>query len=263
MKKRNIYYKFIRVILRLILKLFLNIKVVDKIKPEKNKNYVFIANHSNWIDPVLMFTFLPKNNKLTILSEAHSSHSKDAILKLLKLCDINIIEFDRSNPTARISALKKASKVVAQGQSLLIFPEGRICRVDDEFYPFFKGSFFIAKAGKSTILPVYIRGSEQVYFRRKISIAYGNPITTTKKTNVRKLTLDTYNYMKNELAPKKPHNNAKNKLLDITNLFLATPPPIEPELFNIPLADGKTSLEHYKNAKDANIKNTARSNYHD
>jgi len=227
----------------------MSVSVVGLENVKKDQNYVFIGNHSNWIDPILMFAYLPTHKKMALVGEEHSGHRKKFILKMIKWADINVIAFDRALTSARIKALKVASEAVKKGESLLIFPEGRICPVDGEFYPFFKGSFFIAKRGQAPIMPVYIRGSERLYFKRKISMVFGDEIKTEKNSNIEKLTEMTYHYMKNELAPAKPKNDQKRKKYDITYLFLAAPPPIDESLMNIPVADGNSALVHYREAK--------------
>jgi len=256
MKKQNLSYRLLRGALRAFLDIFMNVNVTGLDNVREDQNYVFIGNHSNWIDPILVFAYLPIDKKIALLGEAHSGHRKKFILKLIEWAKINVIVFDRASSTARIKALKVASQVVNNGESLLIFPEGRICRVDGEFYPFFKGSFFIAKRGKSPILPIYIRGTEELYFGRNITLVFGEEIKTEKKSNVEKLTTTTYYYMKNELAPDKPKNDQKKKRCDITYLFLAAPPPIDKALMNIPVANGNSAVAHYEKARELTKKNT-------
>jgi 1-acyl-sn-glycerol-3-phosphate acyltransferase len=250
MRKPTLFYRALCATMRLISSLFCNIKVTGRKNVIKGQTYIYLANHSSWADAILLYAFFPRYERIALLGEKNSGYQKKFILKLIAKAKINIVEVNRADEKARVSALRNAVTEVASGQSMLIFPEGRINQLDDNFYPFFRGSFFIAKRNSTPIMPVYIRGSERLYWRRNITIAFGEPIETNKKDDIDKLGTKVYYYMKTKLRPQKPKNEQKHKRLDVTDMFLADPLAI-PDSGDQPLADGNSAMAHYKKVQDA------------
>jgi len=93
---------------------------------------------------------------------------------------------DRSKPGA--GTVKKMAKLVADGHSLIVFPEGT--RSTDGTVARFKGgSFVIALDAGLPIVPISISGSRHVMFRGEVTVHPGtvslvvhDPIPTTGLT---------------------------------------------------------------------------------
>lgn len=241
-------------ILSAALSIFLKIEIVGRENFDVEQKYVVVANHSGWLDPILLLGKLPQNYKVALFAEEESAQQQPFIKKIIALTKINIISVDRSDQTSRFKALKKVAKLVGQGSPLMIFPEGRINQHDAQFYPFYKGSFFVAKRNGCPIMPVTIRGAEKIYFRRHINIAFGEPIPVDCKDNLEDIAIKTYTYMHDTLLPSMPKNNHKNPKCDITTLFigeLAAPP----ENPNAILADGSNAYNIFHDVNQESKEN--------
>ena len=80
---------------------------------------------------------------------------------------------------AQREVLRSAGAVLADGASLVLFPEGRI-NVPSEtgvaLLPLEPGAAVIARRAGVPIVPMMIAGSDDLTFGRRIAIAFGEPI---------------------------------------------------------------------------------------
>jgi 1-acyl-sn-glycerol-3-phosphate acyltransferase len=114
------------------------------------RTYIICPNHTSNLDITAM-TIMVKNNN-------HCFMGKEALLNnmvtrlFFKTVDIPV---NRDSKMSSYRAFKKASEVLAEGQSVIIFPEGRI---PDEYPPqlndFKNGPFRMAIDLKVPIIPV-------------------------------------------------------------------------------------------------------------
>ena len=202
-----------------ISKLMFNIKIKGIENFNSNQTYVIVSNHNSWLDPLLIFAALP-GIKIATMAEGASALKAKWLQRLIKACRINIISVDRADQRSRIKGLKQSLKVIESGESFLIFPEGRLNKKDNKMYPFYQGAFLLAKKSDTNILPVYIRGSEELYFRRRINIEIGQPFNILKKDSLDSIAVKTYHLLNDIIKPKKPENNHNYKMFNITDLFL-------------------------------------------
>jgi len=113
--------------------------------------------------------------------------AKDSIFinKLVSkwLKGFGIIELDRENPRKALKEINKGSKLMEEGLSMLVFPEGT--RKKEEFHnldTFKPGAFKLTTKAKLPILPIAIIGAEQYHKRylRKptnVQVIIDKPIT--------------------------------------------------------------------------------------
>ncbi len=217
--KSNLIYRFLRIILRMILILFFNVKITGYENTKNVENVVIVANHKSWIDPLLVMAFLPPI-KFAIIAEQVSKIQIPFVKWLIKICELRFIEIDRGSNKSRLKGYLTSVKHVKHGGSIMIFPEGRLNQEDDKMHPFFLGPFQIAITSGAKILPLYFRGTEELYFRRKINLSIGKLIPTDSSMDKEDLGRSVYKKLRDEIKPKKPVNNQRKKRLNITNLMI-------------------------------------------
>jgi len=95
------------------------------------------------------------------------------------------ISIDRSSPSKARRSFKQAVKMIQSGGSLVIFAEGTRSK-SGSLQPLKKGAFQLAISSSSPIVPIAIKGSNDVMkkgdFKIKsglIKIQVGQPISTT------------------------------------------------------------------------------------
>lgn len=114
----------------------------------KNHKKIVISNHQSFLDGLMLGLFLP----LDMVFVVHSEIAKQLKYKIL-LSLVNYYPIDPSNPMA----MKQIVKLVNEGKTLVIFPEGRIT-VTGSLMKMFEGSAFIAAKTEATIIPVSLKG---------------------------------------------------------------------------------------------------------
>ena len=132
---------------------------------DPSRSYVFAANHQSIYDIPIVFASLPY--QLRILS-------KDSIGRVpflgWHLRWTGHVLVDRSKPGAGV--VKKMARLVAEGHSLIVFPEGTRS-VDGSVARFKGGPFMIALQAGLPIVPITLVGSRHVMFRGEVTVRPG------------------------------------------------------------------------------------------
>jgi 1-acyl-sn-glycerol-3-phosphate acyltransferase len=149
-----------------ISKIKVTIKGYSNLKP--GMSYIYMPNHTSNIDiPVLQasipvqFRWLAKAELFKIPIFGHAMKSA------------GYISIDRSDRRSAINSLNRATKIIRNGVSVIIFPEGTRSRTHN-IQPFKKGGFVLAVDSGVSIVPIIIHGTGQIMPRKKISIKPGN-----------------------------------------------------------------------------------------
>lgn len=109
---------------------------------------IFIANHRNLLDPVLLAVTVPRTIHFMAKKELFES-------KIGNLFFRSLLVFPVNRKTADFKSLRQALKLLEEGKAFGIFPEGRRA-VADEMDDFEKGTAFIASKTDAPIVPIYI-----------------------------------------------------------------------------------------------------------
>lgn len=128
---------------------------------------IFIANHRNLLDPVMLAVAIPRCIHFMAKKELFESRLGNWAFRSLLVFPVN-------RKTADFKSLRQALALLEQGKAFGIFPEGRRA-VGDEMDDFEKGTAFIASRTEAPIVPVYI--SPTSYERsRKLRLIVGEKI---------------------------------------------------------------------------------------
>ncbi|HLB58414.1 MAG TPA: lysophospholipid acyltransferase family protein [Gammaproteobacteria bacterium] len=159
-------------------------KIVDpyQITFQSDRNYIIMSNHLSLFDiPTIFRTFSDKLN-LRMMGKAE-------LFKVpvwgwaMKKTDF--ISVDRGNRKAATESLRLAKIKMDGGIALWIAPEGTRSRTG-ELLPFKKGGFMLAKQTDAIIVPVGIRGTNNVIppdtlnlsFNKTVEVYIGKPVDT-------------------------------------------------------------------------------------
>ena len=131
----------------------------------KGRNVVIISNHRSMVDIHALYKALPAslNVRMVAKKELFKIPFFGRILKTY-----HFISIDRSCQKNAISSLKRSLDLLKKGVSVLFFPEGTRSR-GSALLPFKKGAFRMAISADAMILPIAIRGSDQVTPKRKLT----------------------------------------------------------------------------------------------
>lgn len=132
----------------------IKVEVSGKENLEKNKSYIFVANHRSYIDTTALFAYAGKRIGLI---------AKKELLKVPVLgrgiSFINFVTIDRSNPQRALETMNHVREIVDSGYSFGIFAEGTRA-MPGELLPFKKGAFHLAMQTGAAIIPVAIKNTD-------------------------------------------------------------------------------------------------------
>lgn len=140
-------------------------------------DYVFLANHASWFDIPALLTTLPGRVRFAAKRGLFQIPVFGWALKAG-----GFIPVDRHDRKRAQSAISAAREGLAEGGSMLFFPEGT--RSDDgQILPFQRGGFLLALKTELPIVPVGIEGSHRampkgIFWVRpgRIQVRYGAPV---------------------------------------------------------------------------------------
>lgn len=133
----------------------------------KQRPAVFIFNHRNNFDPVLVGSLLKVNWTGVGKKELQNDPVVGTIGKL-----VDTVFIDRDDPKKAVESLQQAEQLTKKGLSVMIAPEGT--RMDTKSVgPFKKGPFRLAMGAGVPIVPIVIRNAEVISARNSSTLHPG------------------------------------------------------------------------------------------
>lgn len=147
-----------RIIMRTSL---INVTVEGHENIEKNKEYVFVANHQGAYDIFLICGYLGVEIRWMLKKE----------LEKIPFLGIGCrhagyIYVDKSSRAAVRDTYRQAEKALESGASIMVFPEGSRTR-DGKLQPFRRGAFTLADELQLPVVPMAIEGSFDILPRHR------------------------------------------------------------------------------------------------
>lgn len=147
----------IKPVLRKILRCLYDVKLSGFENYKKaGESVVIVANHTSFLDVVLLYAFLPDELLFAINSITSRIWWIRPFLYFSK-----VFELDPLNPLA----IKTLIKEVKKGQKCVIFPEGRITTTG-ALMKLYEGPGLIADHAKVNLLPIRLQGAQYTPFSR-------------------------------------------------------------------------------------------------
>lgn len=200
MKQNKIFYAIVRNFFKIFLIIYNRISIKWEEKLDPNEKFIVACNHASNMDPVIIGCFFPKRLRY---------FAKEELFKFkplgLAIQALGAVPVSRTNNASAAAALKGFMKLYAEGNDVLIFPEGGRT-LDGNLQPLEAGVAVIASHEKAPILPVFIRGSFQAmppgsaFIKpKKIKVFFGKPLRFSDEVYK---TRDGRNIIMSELSSK-------------------------------------------------------------
>jgi 1-acyl-sn-glycerol-3-phosphate acyltransferase len=149
--------------------------------------YVYIPNHTSFFDIFSLLAYLPVDFKFIL---------KDELMRVPILSwgmrKAGYISISRSSPAKARKSLKGAVNMIKNGTSLVIFAEGTRSP-DGTLQPLKRGAFQLAVASGAPIVPVAIKGGNEIMPKGSFKIRKGTIRITVAKP------IPTKNYRKGQM----------------------------------------------------------------
>ncbi|HRZ61829.1 MAG TPA: lysophospholipid acyltransferase family protein, partial [Rubrivivax sp.] len=117
---------------------------------------VLVANHASYLDGIVLTAALPR--PFTFVAKIELLRSFVTRVGLTRLGAAFVERFDAPQGVAAAARLVEA---VAQGQSLIVFPEGTFTAAAGRL-PFHMGAFLVAVRAGVPVVPVTLRGTRDL-----------------------------------------------------------------------------------------------------
>ena len=184
-KEKNVVYHIIKPIYTILIKIIFRPKVIGKENIPKDGALIFAGNHKHAVDP----TMVMMSTKRIVHYMAKEELFRGLHGILFKNIGLIKVYRGRSNPNAVI----EAEKVLKNGGTIGIFPEGTRNKSTEELLKFRHGAVAIAKKTGTPILPFAIKNKYKI-FRKSVVLEFGKPIDVSNME-----TEEANEYLKNEV----------------------------------------------------------------
>jgi 1-acyl-sn-glycerol-3-phosphate acyltransferase len=155
-----------------VLDVQLTAKGIDRVPP--GRAYVYMSNHQSHLDIPMLYATLP--------SPTIRMLGKTELFKIplwgRGLRAAEFVEVDRSNHASAMKSIEFAARLVRDGVSIYLAPEGTRSR-DGKIGKLKKGGFHLALDTKTPIVPVAIRGTIDILPRGGKVMTTGCPVEVT------------------------------------------------------------------------------------
>ena len=144
-----------------------------------DRAYVYMSNHQSHLDIPILYATLPS----TTIRMLAKKELFDIPLWGRGLRAAEFVEVDRGNHARAVKSIEFAAKLLRDGVSIYLAPEGTRSR-DGRIGPLKKGGFHLAIGTRAPIVPVAIRGTIDILPRggrvmhthRPVHVTIGAPI---------------------------------------------------------------------------------------
>lgn len=141
---------------------------------------VYVGNHRSYYDIILTYPYVKRETGYIAKDDMAHIPSFSRWMRYM-----HCLFLDRKDLKKGMQTIKDAIKLVEDGISVCIFPEGTRNKTADDLQEFHGGSFKIAERTGCTIIPVTINNTDAIFEQHAPSIRkahaiieYGEPIET-------------------------------------------------------------------------------------
>lgn len=134
--------------------------------------YILALNHQGWADAFLVLALFPPTPRLHFLGDRQAVEHvwwKRAVMWFFG----GVVRIDRTR-RSDAHAIDGALRCVEGGGVLVIFAEGRVSRAEGELAPFQRGVGYLAMKARVPVLPVWLRGTGELYLGRELVARLGD-----------------------------------------------------------------------------------------
>ncbi len=151
---------------------------------DRHKPYILAANHQSQFDIFAMAGYFDFNFRWLAKKELFEIPLFGQALK-----QSGAISVDRSRGREAVKSLNKAAQRIADGTSVMIFPEGTRNAGGDDLLPFKTGAMVLGIKSGVPIVPIAICGTDRILPAKKLMarsgevvIRVGQPVDTSQYT---------------------------------------------------------------------------------
>ena len=153
----------------------IKVEVIGLSNIDPAKSYLYMSNHQGNFDIPILQAYLPVQFRWLAKAELFNIPVFGYAMRRA-----GHISIDRSNRKSAFKSLSNAARIIRNGVSVLIFPEGTRSS-DGNIRHFKKGGFILAVASGVPIVPVIIHGLWPLMLKNRVFVRPGNVLLEIKE----------------------------------------------------------------------------------
>ena len=165
--KDKLFYKIVRPIVLLLIKILYPYRVLGLDNIPREGRILLAGNHTKWLDPIMLVAIVKRQVHFLAKIELFKGPIS-FITKGMGAIPVNRKIHDKNALETAITSLK-------EGLCIGIFPEGTINRTNNLIMPFKIGAVKMSKETNATLIPFVITGKYKL-FRKSIKIEFLRPL---------------------------------------------------------------------------------------
>jgi 1-acyl-sn-glycerol-3-phosphate acyltransferase len=181
-----------------------------------------VANHQGWADGFLLAASFPLSAEVRLLGDREGTTKVWWWRAVLRAVGI-VITIERTSKAADRRAIAATLAALERGEIVVVFAEGRVSRVESSLGPFARGVGYLALRSGAPILPVWLSGTAELYFRKELATIAGTPRAVPRGAPTKEATLALARALHDDLASLEPSERApepaRKRMRWLTNLF--------------------------------------------
>lgn len=213
--------RFRRWLLRRFIKAFFRVRIENPQYIPTDPN-VLTANHLSHLDPFLILAFVPPHPYYYILGDARTLYNKRwkrwllgwaggviplerwwkeemAVMAaaqadrpdLKNLADTIQRDVPNGSSIQQMRQIDQAVQaLLRRGDGVLIFPEGRLGEREGQMHPLKRGTVLYAMRSGVPIVPIAIIGTQDLYFRKRLTLRFGPPVHVPHQARPKRQDID-------------------------------------------------------------------------
>ena len=170
-------FRFLKLTVVPLLHLLFRIKVDGREHIPKDRTYVLIANHLNWLDSFAILATFPPEPRVHFLGDTTILVTRKVQWALVK----TVAGFIPVNRKARpdTALFDHVNRCLQRGGVVALYPEGNYGPAEGEIMPFKKGFAHFAIENHLPVLSVALSGTQDLWLRKTVRLIIGPPIEST------------------------------------------------------------------------------------
>ena len=181
-----------------------------------------VANHQGWADGFLLAASFPLSADVRLLGDREGTMKIwwwRAVLRAVGM----VIPIERAGRAADRAAIGSTLAALERGAVVVVFAEGRVSRVESSLGPFARGVGYLALRSGAPILPVWLAGTAELYFRKELATIAGASRPVERAVPTKDATQHIAAIVHDDLASLEPRERApepaRKRMRWLTNLF--------------------------------------------
>ncbi|WP_017298624.1 lysophospholipid acyltransferase family protein [Nodosilinea nodulosa] len=218
---RRVSGRFRRWAMRRLIKSFFRVRIENPEHIPTQPN-VLTANHLSHLDPFLLLAFCPPYPYYYILGDARTLYNKPwkrwligwagGVIPLERWwkeeiavmaaadsgrADLQSLATEILDHVPNGSSIQQMRQIdqavqalLARGDGVMLFPEGRLGEQEGHMHPLKRGSVLYAMRSGVPIYPVAIIGTKTLYFRKRLTLRFGPPVHVPHQPRPKRAAID-------------------------------------------------------------------------